>query len=167
MKKLMTTLLAVLMVFGCAVTSVAAEDTADSTKTTEVAYEVAQTYEWDVPAKQTFTAISDTLSDGKVTVSNAVIKEGNEVKITVASENYSSGWRMKRGSDNYYMTYSMKKGDAEVSNNGVVLEVVASTTAGAKASGEQALTFAITDSDKAGTFSDTLTFSATIAAVAA
>ena len=163
MKKLMTTLLAVLMVFGCAVTSVAAEDTADTTDTVTVSYEVDQTYSWSAPEDIEFASFDDDSQTGTVTISNAVIKEGSKVQITVSSENYSNGWKMVRSDDDsIVLGYDMKISDVTVDNEGVVLECEPSDTVGEMAEATATLSFAINDANKAGSFEDTLTFAATI-----
>ena len=151
MKKLSLTLLSVLMFCTLATTNVFAED---GSKETEVTYEAPSTYQWSVPQTLSISTEDSTLD---VEVMNPSLAAGEKIKITVESAN---NFNVKNGSTS--LSYKLAK-DSEyktvIANNDVVVETVAGAQQGLQQQLHVKLNAAGT---KAGKYSDTLTFTASV-----
>lgn len=116
MKKLMTTLLAVLMVFGCAATSVAADE--PDTDTVDVIYSIEPGYEWAIPTGDQ--DLTNGPVDGNVSVSKAFLAKDHVLIITIdggmnqmeEATGYGSaaGFNMVSADDsNYFVSYKIEQ----------------------------------------------------------
>ena len=124
MKKLMTTLLAVLMVFGCAATSVAADE--PDTETVDVIYSVEGGYQWSIPESDL--DVSAAAASGEVKVTKAMLADGKQLEISInGGENQmteaggygsAAGYNMVSDDDeNYFVSYKIEQ-DSSNSNVG-------------------------------------------------
>ena len=116
MKKLMTTLLAVLMVFGCAATSVAADE--PDTDTVDVIYSIEASYGWAIPTGDQ--DLTNGPVDGNVSVSKAFLAKDHVLIITIdgglhqkeEAGGYGSaaGFNMVSEDDaNYFVSYKIEQ----------------------------------------------------------
>lgn len=155
MKKLLTVLVSVLMTLACS-TMVFAED-----NTTEVNYTVSESYEFTVPATTTIASDATVLTNGVAITKNS-IAVGKKLQISVASTN---SWNLKLvdGTDNDKLAYTASLDSstwAAIANNAVVLEKAAGTIGSQNLYAK--LTSAAGNETKAGTYKDTLTFTAAV-----
>ena len=125
---------------------------ADETQVT-LTYTVPESYTLSVPAS---VGVNDTASFN-VTIANATIPSGTMLSVSANSSNYSSGWRMKNGSS--YQSYTLKNGSTDIIPNGSIVTLPAgdpSTSASATLTATMQGIPTL-----AGTYSDSLTFTAT------
>ena len=155
MKKLLTVLVSVLMALTCTATVFA------DNNTTEVNYTVSESYEFTVPATTTISTDSTTLTNGVAITKNS-IAVGKKLQIKVASTN---SWNLKlvNGTDNDKLAYTASLDSstwAALANDAVVLEKAAGTSGSQNLYAK--LTSAAGNETKAGTYKDTLTFTAAV-----
>lgn len=178
-KNLAAAALAVAMVASLA-TPVFAIDGSDTdtptTGTTNVKYDVSVSYEWSIPSEIDFTnaansTVTTSGSSGNtqnVLVTKNVIPVGQSLVIKVSSDQYESNSyyiKATKGASTQKLNYSIKKSaDGEaLENNAEVLKVESG-----KDKDSQPLVFTLTKasgnniSEKAGNYTDTLTFTASI-----
>ena len=155
MRKLLTVLVSVLMVLTCTATVFA------DGNTTEVNYEVSESYEFTVPATTTISTDSTTLTNGVAITKNSIAVD-KKLQIKVASTN---SWNLKlvNGTDNDKLAYTASLDSstwAALANDAVVLEKAAGTLGSQNLYAK--LTNAAGNETKAGTYKDTLTFTAAV-----
>lgn len=151
-----------------AVESTFNQDTATTGSGMNLKYEVKETYTITIPEHVTF-AKGDHSKTGKVKASEVLIGDGKELKVTMGSNYFDSEnmvFRMKDtvSTKENYLKYSIKRGEISSqieikTNNAEVLNVKAGVS-----SGEETLTFESADPSKAGTYTDTLTFTSSVVA---
>ena len=166
MKKIIALVVAIVMMAAMAVPTFAAisvngTDATNSTSTsTLLEYGVAQVYEVTIPESVNLNAETPTAS---VALANGFcLPFGESLKISV--NNSKSAWLL---TDTAHATneveYTVKKGETEIEKGDIVLEVAAaedSSNAGETAT----LSFVFTMPSYAGTYQDTLTFTAALGA---
>ncbi len=142
---------AAMMVSMMGVTAFAAEP---DTKSTDVKYEVTQSYKWSVPSEVEFTQDTKVVSDQKVEVTENIIPAGHSLQIALNEDNTFKITSNEEAVLSYTVTgkQNLNAGDA-------VLKVKAGVN-----SGEQALTFTLTKDnvEKAGTYTGTLSYTASV-----
>lgn len=143
---------------GGTVLPIAAED-----KTTTINYVVDQSYSWTVPATVTFTQNNNggaaDAKTGTVAVTKNVIGYGKTTRITIKSD---EDFTMKEKTDSTdTRTYKVFLGSATtaLAKGGAVLNVPAGTNTGNASLKFQMDSVSV---QKAGTYTDTLNFTATI-----
>lgn len=135
-----------------------AEDT-QSNKSTTINYEVAETYDWTVPASVTFTDNGTTAKTGTVSVTKNVIGYG---KILVISIDSNEDFALKDSTESKNTrTYKVfvGSGSTALAKAGEVLKTPAGTN-----TSNVSLTFKL-DSisvEKSGSYSDTLAFNSVV-----
>lgn len=155
-KKTLATLLTLTMLATAAVPVFAADKTSD-TKNVELTYKVESTFTMTIPADTTLTGGT---GSSTVSVSDAVIPFGQSLNITIASTNYDTdSFRLKDGNNANYIKYTIKNGSTPISNNDTILSVDSDN-----ATGTVTLNYEAEQAKKAGTYTDQLTFTATVAA---
>ena len=158
-KKTLATLLTLTMLTTAAVPVFAADKTND-TGSTELTYTVESTFTMTIPADTTLTGGT---GSSTVSVSDAVIPSGQSLNITVSSANYdtsNSKFRLKdQDKDSNYINYTITKNDNNITGGDSVLTVASGTE-----TGSANLVYKADVTKVAGTYKDTLTFTATVAA---
>ena len=168
MKKLLTIMLALVMVLSLSVTALAADITQDSdpkTGTTNVTFNVDPTYTVTIPATvelEKKTAADETVTyekDLTVSAENVRLLEGKQIQVTLTSD-FTLTNDTQNGGAATNLSYTVTVGDSAtpIVTDGVVATFGTSTT-------EQTsvLHFAAANPTYAGDYSDTVTF--TIAVV--
>lgn len=163
-KKTLATLLTLTMLTTAAVPVFAADEnvtTDGGEKKTTVSYEVGSTFTVVIPATVTLTNGTNTGDSGKISVSDAIIPEGKNLTVTITdATNYDTTGNKFRLVDsanpNNYLDYTIKNGEAAVTKGTAFLSVPAGT-----ATGDAALTYTA-KANKAGTYTDQLTFTAKV-----
>ncbi|MDO5141857.1 MAG: hypothetical protein Q4D31_02430 [Eubacteriales bacterium] len=174
-RKLIAMTLTLALAQAMAVPAFAAEGTVsqtDSSKTTNttVEYTVKETYTVTIPQSVNLETLTH---EQAISATDVVINEGNELKVTLSSANYSTGFRMKNiavssvgNADTDFLAYTIQKGSPAseaVTNGGEVLTVKAGTE-----TGSETLTYNTTGkAKKAGIYQDTLTFTVSVDAATA
>lgn len=168
MKKILSLALALVFMFALAIPAFAADpatlNSASSSKDVTATYNVGEGYTVTIPSGITFSA--EKTANETVTVSNVYINANKKVVVTLKAAGEDTAFELKY--DNDALTYTVKtnlgNGDATTAiaaTGGTVVEVNAGTVTGATA----ALAFQITeDAIYQGEYTDTLTFSVTVAA---
>ncbi len=146
------------------VTALAADDI---TKTTEVKYQVEESYEWSIHTEIDFgkNAGSKTTvakADNAVAVTKNVLLEGNKLKITVKGSGTNGAFSINNGKTEV-LKYAINDGAADLAVDGTVLEVNAGTNTGSKAL-KFTLSTADRDSEIAGSYTGTVTYTAQVVA---
>lgn len=149
-------ILAVILTMSFAVSAYANEiDSDGGTGDTTVVYGVEQTFTLNIPSEVTLQKGEETT--GSISVSNVVIPYGETLTVTMSSENYSNGWRLKCGSA--ALSYDIKADGASLTDGQAVLTVAAGNTAGVS----KELSFAVQSEESvAGEYTDTLRFTASV-----
>lgn len=137
--------------------------TAKGTETV-VKYEVAEKYTVTIPKDVTFTSDEGgTTKTETVSATEVFIGDGKTLKVTATGANKVEGseFRMKDAATNYLaytLTTTDKGAGVAVAAGGTVLSVAAGTN-----NKEASLTYTLTDTaKKAGTYTDTLTFTVAV-----
>lgn len=161
MKKLLTIMLAMLMVLASGVSIFADEPASPDTKDTDVSYSVEAGYEWTQPADIVFDdAENGYIKTGDVTVTKAVIA-GDEV-LNIYINGDANGFYKIVSDEGAELTYDVKKDASSVSTGSIVLTVEAGET-DLENNGVAELSFELTDptaGDIAGEFAGICTFEA-------
>ena len=157
MKKMIVMSLVMMMTLAMAVPAMAAED---QTKGMTVTYGVSDGFEMTIPADLEFTK-SDLSFNKNVVISNAILAGGQALTVTVESEN---GYNMVYDTDSKIAYTVTPDGGSAFSGSDaqIVLTVNAGTTDASKALTFATTANAIDGATKAGTHTDTLTFTATV-----
>lgn len=157
MKKMLTLALAVVMMLSCSVTAMAATAT-EGANTVPVTYTENTSYTVTIP--ETIT-IDKNASEQTVSAKDVMIPTGTALKITVSSENYANNnWYVaNKAAAAEKLTYTIKNGGTALKSGDTVLSVEAGNTAGASVPLTMQLTGNVT---KAGTYTDTLTFTVSV-----
>lgn len=143
--------------FGGTILPVAAEN--EGSKTTTINYVVAQSFDWTVPASVTFKGNGDATQTGTVSVSKNVIGVGKRLSIGISD---SEDFTMKDNADaSNTRKYDVLIGSSTTATakGAEVLSVAAGTNTGSSALKFRLDTASV---EKAGTYVDTLAFTATI-----
>ena len=169
MKKLLTMLLAMLMVLTSGVSVFAEETDPNKFKDTEVTYSVEAKYEWTEPADIVFDDLEDGfIKSGNVEVTEAVIA-GDEV-LNIYINGDAEGEFKIVSAEGAELDYEVKKDDAALAAEDLVLSVAPGTDLEDESNpGVQALSFELTDptaGDIAGEFAGICTFEAKLEAAA-
>jgi hypothetical protein len=166
MKKVLTLLTAVLCTF-CLFSTVSAAEA--DTKNTQVQYQVTEAYEWDIHANinfgsnagvgQSIERTKDSAdNDAEISVTGTRIADGKKLVISISSANT---FHVVNGGTSLAYTVKKSAAGAALANGDSVLEL----NAGA-AGGSQGLIFTLNTGSSAGevagSYSDTLTYTATI-----
>lgn len=128
-------------------------------KSTSVTYDVSQAFTVTIPESVTFDTVSR-IGSGTVTVTNCLIQHGQTLKVTIkAASNYDAvkGFRLRDGSKDSYIEYSIKKDGDSLAINTAFLSVVAGND-----SGSATLNFEAAAPTKAGDYADSLTFTVAV-----
>ena len=161
MKKIFLAL-AMTMAIGSVATVFAADTTKELTNDTgetKVEYTMPQSYTIVIPVDFKLEAKGTTVTR-EVSARNVFIAYNKKLQVKVNSTNASeSKWYLKETDDNK-LEYSIESGDTTIVKNDVVLEIAAGDTNGGKSVLEFGL---VSDVTKAGTYQDTLTFTAELA----
>ena len=156
-KKTLATLLTLTLLTTAAVPAVAfGVDKTTDTQNIELTYKVESTFTMTIPADITLTGGTGSSTVG---VSDAVIPFGQSLNITIASPNYDTdSFRLKDGDKDNYIKYTIKNGATGISNNDKILSVTSGS-----ATESVTLDYEAEQAKKAGTYTDQLTFTATVA----
>ena len=139
------------------------------TGTTTVKYAVTAGYTWSVPSEIDFgtsAGIGKTVDKtDSVSVSDCIIPDGQELKITVKGSGTENAFVVKNGSTE--LGYTIKVGDASnaLTVGGTVLEVNAGTATGT-ASLKYTLSTTTGSAEVAGSYTGTATYTAEVVDVA-
>lgn len=158
MKKLLARTLAILMVSTFTIPAMALDATTP-TGDVEVSYNVSSTYTVTIPEAQEFTAVEGKTGDVEL-AAGAILPFGETLTVTMSSANFSEGFRMKDGTNENYLGYTISNNSTEVETNGATVLSVAAADAPAGAS--TTLTFTPDTPTIAGDYSDTLTFTVAV-----
>lgn len=164
-RKMIAALLTAVMTCSMSATAFAAQATTgtlEKTKGTEVKYEVAEKYEISIPETITFTNSAQTPSQ-EISVTGALINNGNELSVKVSSADYVNSFKMKTSAKDE-LEYQIKVGEGSeaIENNAVVLSVQSGQT-----EKSVILNYSVPTPPKAaGIYTDTLTFTSSIQAKA-
>lgn len=128
--------------------------------TTKVKYSVQDGYTITIPSEFSLETSADVTKE--ISASNVFIANGKELHVKISGKNCADNkWYIvdENASTNKF-EYTIKNDEnADVVNNAVILKVPAGTTAGVKESFKFKLAGTVT---KAGTYSDLLTFTASV-----
>lgn len=154
MKKILSLTLVLTMVLTMSVTAFAAEidmNTNNKTGSTEITYTVSDSYVVTIPDSMTVG------TNASVSVSNVTIAKGYDLAVSVSSNQYNNGWKLKNNDD--AIGYSLKINNEAVANNGTVL----TAESGVSTSITLVTALAGNKSPKySGSYTDTLTFSVAV-----
>lgn len=159
MKKLLTILLALVMVLSLSVTAFAADINQDSDPkagNTTVTFNVDPTYTVTIPATVTLAKDEESGSykqDATITATDVRLKEGETIKVTIASD-----FTLTAGTTDW--PYTVKVG---TSDTAIATDAIVATFTTNPAEQTSVLHFAAENPTYAGNYSDTVTF--TIAVV--
>ena len=148
------------------------DSAAPTTQETTLKYVVGSHYKWSIHADIDFgknAGVNETVngtvtdkSDQKVKVLENVIEEGKKLHITAAGSGTDEAFSVTNGSSTV-LNYAVKSGEKAVAVDGDVLDVAAGVN-----TGETAMDFKLsttTDTaEKAGTYTGTITYSASVVA---
>lgn len=152
MKKILSFALVLVMVLTMSVTAFAADNTLDNerkTGTTEVTHTVSDSYIVTIPDSMTVG------TDATVSASDVTLAKGYNLAVSVSSAQYDNGWKLKNNGE--ALGYTLKIGDKDVANNGIIL------TAESGGTETKTLVTALDGTAKySGSYTDTLTFSVTL-----
>ena len=164
MKKIIALVVAIVMMAAMAVPAfadISVNGTAVTNSTsTLLEYGVAQVYEVTIPAEVDLNEENPTAN---VALANGFcLPFGESLKIRV--DNSKDAWKLTdtANSDNV-ISYTVKKGETNVAKNDIILEVAAVANS-ANAGTSVDLSFVFTKPSFAGTYQDTLTFTASLGA---
>lgn len=160
MKKLLTIMLALVMVLSLSVTAFAAEideGSADPTGSTNVTFQVDPTYTVTIPATVTLVKDSETgnyKQDATITATDVRLEEGKVIVVTLSGD-----FTLTAGTTDLPYTVTVGEDTTAVANGAVVATFVTSTEA-------QSVTlhFAADNPTYAGSYSDTVTFTIAVPA---
>lgn len=152
MKKMITALTAVSLAASMMTPLVSFAGFADNQNTSKASTTYAETYVITIPAN--VSSDSGAAMNINVAASDVLLDPGNELKVTVAA----SGTMKNEADETTTLAYSLKKGDEAVTD-APFLTIASGTTEG---SADLTVTVDGTPT-KAGTYSDTLTFTASVA----
>lgn len=165
MKKLVTLLLTAALAITAATTAFADDITpgADgkpnpSSKQIDVTYTVNPSYTVTIPAN---IALDSQTKQGeaKVKAENVTVDYGKSVKVALSS-NFQVALTNVSTTPAPTLSYKVYKGEDEVSNNGIVLEVAPDAPG---KEGQTTLTFVVTDNIKySGSYEGTVTFTVSV-----
>lgn len=161
MKKLFL-VAAITVLMGSLSAVFAAEETtsfAGETGTTRVTYELNQGYTITIPGEFALTPGSEI--EKQVSASGAIIAEGKTLNVKISSSNFSNGeWHIKDANNSY--SYELTKGQERtaIESGATILSVNAGTTEEVT----ESIFFSLDEDTvtKAGTYSDTLTFTVSV-----
>lgn len=143
---------------GGSVLPVAADN--DGSKTTTINYTVTEAFAWSVPASVTFAKNGDATQTGTVTVTKNIIGSGKTLRIAI---NGDEDFTLKDGADasntRKYQAF-VGSSTTALAKGGSVLNVAAGTNSGSAA---MKFTLDTATVEKAGTYTDTLAFTAVAA----
>ena len=155
MKKLLTIMLALVMVLSLSVTAFAADNTfspSDITaKDTNVTFNVDPTYTVTIPATITLAKDAETGSykqDATITATGVRLLEGKVINVTLAGD-----FTLTAGTTNWPYTVTVGDSVGEIASGGTVATFETKTTAQTSV-----LHFAAANPTYAGDYSDTVTF---------
>lgn len=161
MKKLLTIMLALVMVLSLSVTAFAADNTFspsdNSDKATTVTFNVDPTYTVTIPATITLAKDEESGSykqDATITATGVRLLEGKVINVTLAGD-----FTLTAGTTNWSYTVKVGASDTAIANGDTVATFETKT-----AVQTSVLHFAADDPTYAGDYSDTVTF--TIAVIA-
>lgn len=169
MKKIFCMLLVCIMM-GLFITPVFAID-GDGTNTTDVEYVVEGSYTWSVPAKITVGTPTHK-GGGDILITSNNLDSGKGIFIRLEqSTNYNNGFNLKKVGDNTYYPYVLEICDDGYTDDGTAIETEPTTinpisiirTTSHDANIARLVAYFASDDDKptaAGTYTDTLTFTA-------
>lgn len=149
MKKLLSLALILAMVLTMSVTAFAQEITGES-GSTDITYTANESYVVTIPDSMKVG------EDANVSVKDVVLAANKQLTVSVSSEQYNNGWKLKNGDET--IGYTLKIDNTDVANNGTVLTV--------KSGDEVTKTLKTTLTGTAkysGTYTDTLTFNIELA----
>lgn len=148
MKKLLSLTLIIAIVITMSVTAFASEikeNSATNSGSTNITYTVDNSYIVTIPDSMTIG------TEATVSVSDVILADGYNLKVSVSSTQYNDGWKLKNNDD--YIGYTLKIDGTDVDNNGNVL------TARSGETPEKKLVTVLTGTAKySGRYTDTLTF---------
>lgn len=160
MKKLLTIMLALVMVLSLSVTALAADNTFspsdNAAKSTTVTFNVDPTYTVTIPA--TITLAKDEASgsykqDATITATGVRLLEGKVINVTLAGD-----FTLTAGTTNWSYTVKVGNSDTAIATGDIVATF--NTDPAAQTS---VLHFAAADPTYAGDYSDTVTFTIAVA----
>ncbi len=153
MKRRIAIVLAAVMAVAMVGTAMADSDE----KSVNLSYSVGESYEWTVPSETTtdpIELIEGDMTIGDVSVTKCLIGLGKKLTIAVSSGN---GWKLKESDDNdtTALPYTLNADEAGVLTVSAGVTDFTSTVKNLKATLSKASAYA-------GTFTDTLTFTASV-----
>lgn len=157
-KKVLAATTAASMMVSMSGISVCASDATLDTKTTNVTYEVTQSYSWSVPSIIT---LGTTEATDTVSASDCILPSGTKLQITAAGSGTGGAFTVATDGGQP-LAYTITVGSAAdaIASGGEVLAVNAGST-----SGTAPLKFKLADSaTMAGTYSGTVTYTASVVA---
>ena len=129
----------------------------DSEDVTVYSGEISQSFMVTIP--DVVTLKEKQAVEATITATEVVIDKNKTITVTVTSENYNEGWKIKDTVNDKTLTYSIKNNDEEVIDGGTA---VSFTHIGQKAY-EENISFELLDKPPyIGTYTDTLTFTVTV-----
>ena len=166
MKKLLTCVLALVMVLSLSVTVFAADTSIDQgstskTGSTSVTYTVNPTYTVTIPANVTLG------NSVNVKASGVKVAKGSQVVVTLTGTSESDNAFKVNTAEGAMLGYTVKNGETAVNVNDTVLTVNPDSAAdGSGASGSTSLAVALNDTIQyAGTYTGTVTFTVSVEAI--
>lgn len=158
MKKIISLALAVMLITTMSVTAFAATIEGES-GTVDVTYGVSESYTVTIPAS---TSLTENGVSMEVSTKDVVIPYGNQLTVSISSNNYNEGkwYLVDSANTSNKLEYSMKNGENDVASDSTILTVAAGTT------DEQKVTLTATlvgTATYSGTYKDTLTFNVSVA----
>lgn len=164
MKKFLTLILSSLMLLTLGVVNVTPTVYADDTQSTELTFEVGESYTWTIHNAIDFGTSTGTnkqivIGSNPVSVTKCVLADGNSLKISIAGSGTDGAFTIKNGSTELSYTVSGSTG-GNIATGGNVISI---------ASGEDVktenLTFTLStasDVEVAGTYKGTVTYTAAV-----
>ena len=162
MKKTLSMALALTLALSLAVPAFATDITVDGgVGETVVTYGTSQGFTVTIPADFTIDSATQKAS-ADVEAENVLIPYGKTLNVRISGDDYVDSWELIDTAEaSNQLTYNIgtTEGGNDIVNNSVVLSVAAGNTSGAT----ETLYFEVIDTlTKAGTYTDTLTFTVSV-----
>ena len=163
MKKILSGVLCLAMMLSMGATAFAAEISTDGgTQNTVVSYGMSEGFTVTIPTN--FNIDDSRKATANVSASNVMIAHGAILEVTIRGNDWDGSWELidaAEASNQLTYTIGTTEGGDDIVNNSVVLDVASGEAYGSEVA--ETLYFTVVDTlTKAGTYTDTLTFTVSV-----